>query len=319
MTRPQPTFWRRSGSRAPPTPSTPLPFAGRLGANQEFTLDKQPRDAEETSLLQKFPDAAPWIPLGQSLDLSHITQIELWKAAVIEGVGSCFLVYLTCFVAVGLGGWTFASGPLVPSLLGASTALISLPLFIFATGPVSGAHLNPTITLATFFGRLATLPRCILYISFQTLGASLAGLLLRASFDSRDFTVPGCTFNTSQITLRSAFTIEFTTDFALLFLSFGVGLDPRQRDVFGPALGPILVGFVLAMCTFFTGISRPGYSGFSGNPARCFGAMVGSHFAVYHWIHWVGPLAASIAHGVLYYVFPPYSQKVVGGDDEAGA
>lgn len=62
--------------------------------------------------------------------------------------------------------------------------------------------------------------------------------------------------------MRSAFTIEFTTDFALIFLAFGVGLEPRQRSVFGPALGPILVGSVLAMCTFFTGISRPGFTGF---------------------------------------------------------
>jgi hypothetical protein len=30
------------------------------------------------------------------------------------------------------------------------------------------------------------------------------------------------------------------TSFALLFLAFGVGLDPRQGDVFGPALSPIL-------------------------------------------------------------------------------
>lgn len=80
---------------------------------------------------------------------------------------------------------TFASGALVPSLLGGLTAMLVLPLFIFATGPVSGAHLNPTITIATFFARLATLPRCILYVGFQTFGGAMAGLLLRASFDTR--------------------------------------------------------------------------------------------------------------------------------------
>lgn len=140
------------------------------------------------------------------------------------------------------------------------------------------------------------------------------------------FIVPGCYIDTTKVSVGSAFAIEFTTDFALIFLSFGVGLDPRQRSVFGPALGPIFVGIVLGMCTFVTGFSRIGYTGFcefvyrpgktwnsnkfkAGNPARCFGAMVGSHFASYHWIHWVGPLSASIIHGMLYHFIPPYSRK----------
>lgn len=37
------------------------------------------------------------------------------------------------------------------------------------------------------------------------------------------------------------YVLETMTSFALIFISFGVGLDPRQREVFGPALSPILV------------------------------------------------------------------------------
>ncbi|OJI98688.1 hypothetical protein ASPVEDRAFT_38191 [Aspergillus versicolor CBS 583.65] len=315
---PNASFWR-SGRTDLPTPSHVIPFAGRIGANQEFAVDKD--TCTQRELLQKFPDAAPWIPVRDALSLRTILQPELWKAAVTEGIGTCLLVYLTCFVAVGLGELvnTFASGPLVPSLLGALTALVSLPLFIFAVGPVSGAHLNPTITIATFFSRLATLPRSILYVTFQIFGGAIAGWLLRASFDTRSFIVPGCYFDTNLVSVRSAFTIEFTTDFALIFLSFGVGLEPRQRSVFGPALGPILVGFVLATCTFFTGISRPGFTGFSGNPARCFGAMVGSHFYFYHWIYWIGPLTAAMAHAVLYLLVPPYSRELTGDRSESVA
>jgi hypothetical protein len=49
--------------------------------------------------------------------------------------------------------------------------------------------------------------------------------------------------------------------------------------------------------------------GIAGHPARCFGAMVGSHFSSYHWIHWVGPIVASIVHGLLYHLIPPYSRE----------
>ncbi len=80
------------------------------------------------------------------------------------------------------------------------------------------------------------------------------------------FIVPGCYMDRNQISAGSAFAIEFTTDFALIFLSFGVGLDPRQRQVFGPALGPIFVGVVLGVCIFMTGFGRPGYTGFCTYP-----------------------------------------------------
>ncbi|KAJ6094495.1 hypothetical protein N7467_002008 [Penicillium canescens] len=328
---PHAKFWRSEGDAVVlPSPTTIVPFAGRIGANQEFSVDKT--NCTQIELLKKFPDAAPWISLRDALSLRHILQRELWKAATIEAVGptrNMFAGILDLLHSCGPGSggevnssqapWTeilmmalrstFATGALVPSLLGGLTAILVLPLLIFATGPVSGAHLNPTITIATFFGRLATLPRCILYIGFQTFGGAMAGLLLRASFDTRSFTVPGCYIDSTKVSAGNAFAIEFTTDFALIFLSFGVGLDPRQRSVFGPALGPILVGVVLGMCTFVTGFSRIGYSGFSGNPARCFGAMVGSHFTSYHWIHWVAPLSASFIHGMLYYFIPPYSRK----------
>lgn len=66
----------------------------------------------------------------------------------------------------------------------------------------------------------------------------------------------------SQVSAGSAFAIEFVTDMALILLSFGVGLDPRQKGVFGPTLGPVFVGVSLGVCIFSTGIIRPGYTGF---------------------------------------------------------
>lgn len=77
----------------------------------------------------------------------------------------------------------------------------------------------------------------------------------------------------SQVSVGSAFAIEFVTDVALILLSFGVGLDPRQREVFGPTLGPIFVGITLGVCIFSTGIIRPGYTGF------CMGFISPSEYA----------------------------------------
>lgn len=60
------------------------------------------------------------------------------------------------------------------------------------------------------------------------------------------------------------------------YISFGVGLDPRQAQMYGPALGPILVGLCFGMVNFVTTGTAPGYGGATMNPARCFGMAVAS-------------------------------------------
>ena len=64
-------------------------FAGRLGGNQSFVLDRSnPANAE---LLQKVPDAAPNLSLRESFNLRGFREVDLYKAALIEFVGECFL------------------------------------------------------------------------------------------------------------------------------------------------------------------------------------------------------------------------------------
>jgi hypothetical protein len=58
------------------------------------------------------------------------------------------------------------------------------------------------------------------------------------------------------------------------FLSFGVGLDPRQAALFGPKLGPLLVGCILGIVSFASVGLAEGYPGLGANPARCFSYAV---------------------------------------------
>lgn len=90
---PHAKFWKSDSDRrrALPAPTNIVPFAGRIGANQEFSLDQN--NCTQIELLQKFPDAAPWIPWRDALSLRHFFQPELWKAATIEAVGPCAYLY----------------------------------------------------------------------------------------------------------------------------------------------------------------------------------------------------------------------------------
>ena len=65
------------------------PFAGRLGGNQEFIVNRS--DPSSAALLEQIPDAAPLIPWGKIADLRGFRERELWRAGVIEGIGMFYL------------------------------------------------------------------------------------------------------------------------------------------------------------------------------------------------------------------------------------
>jgi glycerol uptake facilitator-like aquaporin len=151
--------------------------------------------------------------------------------------------------------------------------------------------------------------------------------LVRASFGSRDFKAGGCWLYLDVIPAREAFVVELVSTTVLLFLAFGLGLDPRQAQVVGPTLAPFLVGLSFGTLAFATSYTRYGYGGPSFNPARCMGVFVGSRFPSWHWIHWYVQFCtimtnlkltnlcraadgiACIIHGICYYFVPPWVKR----------
>lgn len=227
--------------------------------------------------------------------------------------------------ASGVFGTANFLGPLV----GAITNVITISLFVFSFGPVTGGHLNSTITIATFFCRMTTLPRMVLYVGFQAAGAVLAGLLVRATLNSTDWKSGGCFFDPNLVGTRQMFTAEFTCSLVIIFLAFGVGLDPRQASTYGPALAPVLVGMVVGLTAFATSFAIPGYGGAGLNPPRCLAAWIGSGHSLgvtgpnselgYSgsngdrlWIYYLGPIVAAMVHGVFYQFVPPWSCSGIG-------
>ena len=110
------------------------------------------------------------------------------------------------------------------------------------------------------------------------------------------------------------------------FLCFGVGLDPRQQQVFGPRLGPLLVGCVVGLISFSSIGLGAGFPGAGLNPARCFSTSVARNdytcelkllgcmclvlTRLDQWIWWAGPLTASFFFTAVYYIAPPYHQQI---------
>lgn len=163
--------------------------------------------------------------------------LPIWKSAFIEMVATMSLCYLSALIGITLANLHTSQ---LPAYVGV-TNIFLLSLFIYASAPASGGHVNPAITFATLTTGLIEFPRGILYLCAQTIGGGIAGGLIRGSFGGaltdkygswvccilnlssdgrRRFDGGGCFRNTDAISPGQAFLIEAISSFILLSVRF---------------------------------------------------------------------------------------------------
>jgi aquaporin Z len=162
---------------------------------------------------------------------------------------------------------------------------------ILFMGRVSGAHLNPVVSIA--FALRGDFPwrRVPGYILVQLAGAALAAWFLQAVVNvSAAF---GSNYPAASYSSGDAFLMEAVLTLGLVSVILGTASGAQNLGVFG-ALG---VGAYIALA----GLWGSPISGTSMNPARTFGPdLVGADFTAY-WVYVAGPLlGAAIAVGFAY-------------------
>ena len=194
--------------------------------------------------------------------------------------------FMLVLVAAG-GGILHAKGQISLAAAVVAPGLMVLAIILFM-GAVSGAHLNPGVSLA--FAVRGDFPwkRVPGYIIVQLLGATLACVFLLAVFGNVEHlgaTLPGPGYKDWQALLME---IALTA----VLLSVILGTASAAQNV--GALGALGVGGYIALA----GLWSAPVSGTSMNPARSFGpALVSGDWTAY-WVYVVGPLAgAAIAVG----------------------
>ena len=149
---------------------------------------------------------------------------------------------------------------------------------IYAIGHISGAHINPAVTLGFALVRHFPWRQVPLYWAAQLAGAVAASLALRALFGlvaDLGATVPAG----SDV---QSLGLEIVLSFFLMFVIMAVATDVRAVGQ-GAALA---IGSVVGLEAIMGGP----ISGASMNPARSFApALVALEFAS-HWVYWVGPV-----------------------------
>jgi aquaporin Z len=200
-----------------------------------------------------------------------------WRRLFSELLGTFFLVI------VGAGGAVVnakSDGAISRATAVAAPGLMVLAIILFM-GAVSGAHLNPAVTLA--FSLRGDFPwrRVPGYILIQLIGATLACLFLWAVFGkigALGATVPG-----SGVADWQAMLIELLLTVGLV--STILGTASRAQNV--GALSAVAVGGYIILAGFW---SSP-ISGASMNPARSFGPDLALADFSHYWVYVVGPLA----------------------------
>lgn len=162
---------------------------------------------------------------------------------------------------------------------------------IYAVGHVSGAHLNPAVTLAFYAAGRHKAGEVLPYVAAQLIGAILASLALRLLFFGQATNL-GLTVPMGAV--GQSFALELIMSFMLMFTIMGVATDDRaEGDMAG-----IAIGGVIALEAAFGGP----ISGASMNPARSFSPALVTFDFTHQWLYWVAPILGAVAGSLAYRV-----------------
>lgn len=149
---------------------------------------------------------------------------------------------------------------------------------IYAVGEVSGAHLNPAVTIGFYLARRFPARRILPYIASQCAGGLTASLLLALLFPQH--LTLGATIPAQGMTMQS-FILEFVMTFLLMFVILSVSTGAKEKGV----TAGIAVGAVVALEAMFGGP----ISGASMNPVRSLAPALVSGNMADLWIYILAP------------------------------
>ncbi len=200
------------------------------------------------------------------------------KKCGAEAIGTFALV----FAGTGAIVINEVSGGVVTHVGVALTFGLIVLAMIYAVGDVSGAHLNPALTLGFLAARRLSPRFALPYIASQSIGALMASLLLRFLFPQN--ATLGAT-SPAGPALQSL-VLETILTCILMFVILCVSTGAKERGI----TAGIAVGSVIALEALFAGP----ISGASMNPARSFAPALTSQQFSALWIYLLAPVTGAM-------------------------
>jgi aquaporin Z len=203
----------------------------------------------------------------------------MFRKAVVEAIGTFFLVFTIGQMVIGTDPATLALAPLA---IGAVLTAV-----VYAGGHISGAHYNPAVTAAIWIRGKATTGEILPYWAAQLAGATLAAYLV-------GYLKSGVEVAAATPDVLPALLVEFLFTFALCFVILNVA---TARGTEGNSNYGIAIGFIVMAGAFAVG----GISGAVFNPAVALGATIlGLSDAGDIWIFLAANFLAGICAGLVF-------------------
>ncbi len=189
-----------------------------------------------------------------------------------------------CLVFAGTGAIVIndLTGGSVTHLGVALTFGLIVLAMIYSLGDISGAHLNPAVTLGFFAARRFSGRQVLPYIGSQLVGALLASGLLHVLFPTH--TTLGATLPAGSE--WQSFLLEFVLTGILMFVILSVSSGGKERGI----TAGIAIGAVIALEALFAGP----ISGASMNPARSLAPALVSGNVAHLWLYLVAPFCGAL-------------------------
>jgi len=209
----------------------------------------------------------------------------LARRAAAEALAAFALVFAGCGAAVANASYDGALGTVGIALVFGLVIMV----MVYATGHLSGAHINPAVTVAFTLTRHFPARDALAYVGAQVAGATAGALLLLAVWTDKPARL-GATVPT--IANGSALVYEIALTAFLMFVIMAVATDTRAVG----AAAAIAIGGTVGLDALFGGP----VTGASMNPARSFGPALAAGEWHAFWIYIVGPVVGAAAGALAY-------------------
>ncbi|XP_036377105.1 aquaporin FA-CHIP-like [Megalops cyprinoides] len=211
-----------------------------------------------------------------------------WRAVLAELLGMTLFIFLSISAAIGNKNNSNPDQEVKVALtFGLAIATLAQTL-----GHISGAHLNPAVTLGMLASCQISVLKAIMYIIVQMLGAAVASGIVHGVRPGNTSAL-GVNSVSDTLSPSQGIGIELLATFQLVLCVIAT-TDKRRRDVTGS--GPLAIG--LSVCLGH--LAAISYTGCGINPARSFGPAVILNNFENHWVYWVGPMCGGVAAALVY-------------------